>query len=364
MNRVYQIALLVGTRPNIVKISQFRKVFSNYPNLELKIIHSNQHYSDSVSNVFFSQFGIEADVILPQFEGHASAHMGHIIQYLTSELMNDRPDLLIVVGDVNTTLAGALVGNKLGIKLAHLESGLRSFDKTMPEEVNRIIVDELSDYFFVTEQSGLDNLKREGKEMKNVFFVGNTMIDTLVAFENEISSKKFSFDYNKNKPFIAVTLHRPSNVDNLEGLYKIMELLKYCAKLYQIIFPMHPRTIRNIEKYELTLDFDAIDNVIYTTPMDYFTFQKLLSRSYGVITDSGGIQEETTFLNVPCVTLRENTERPVTIDLGTNTLLDFNPPKVIETINGSQDKSSEKPPLWDGMSSERIVQKIEDIFAS
>lgn len=364
MNKVHQIALLVGTRPNIVKISQFRKVFSNYPNLELKIIHSNQHYSDSVSNVFFSQFGIEADVILPQFDGHASAHIGHIIQHLTSELMNDRPDLLIVVGDVNTTLAGALVGNKLGIKLAHLESGLRSFDKSMPEEVNRIIVDELSDYFFVTEQSGLDNLKREGMEMKNVFFVGNTMIDTLVAFENEISNKKFSFHYEKDKPFIAVTLHRPSNVDNLEGLHNIIELLKCCSKYYQIVFPMHPRTLKNIQSFELKRDFDAIVNVIYTAPMDYFTFQKLLSKSCGVITDSGGIQEETTFLNVPCVTLRDNTERPVTIDLGTNTLLNFDPDTVIKTINDAQNESGQKPPLWDGMSSERIVQKIEEIFAS
>ena len=364
MNKEHQIALLVGTRPNIVKISQFRKVFSNYPNLELKIIHSNQHYSDSVSNIFFSQFGIEADVILPQFEGHASAHMGHIIQHLTSELMSDRPDLLIVVGDVNTTLAGALVGNKLSIKLAHLESGLRSFDKTMPEEVNRIIVDELSDYFFVTEQSGLDNLQREGREMKNVFFVGNTMIDTLVAFDKEISNKKFSFDYDKDNPFIVVTLHRPSNVDNFEGIHKILDLLKYCSKYYQIIFPMHPRTLKNIESFELKSDLDAIENVIYTTPMDYFTFQKMLSKSYGVITDSGGIQEETTFLNVPCVTLRDNTERPVTIDLGTNTLLNFDPFKVIETISNAQNKRSEKPPLWDGISSERIVQKIEDIFAS
>ena len=364
MNRIFKISLLVGTRPNIVKISQFRRVFRQYEHFDLKIIHSNQHYSDSVSSIFFTQFGIEADVILPRFEGNASAHLGHIIQHLSIELLKDKPDLLIVVGDVNSTLAGAIVANKIGVKLAHLESGLRSYDREMPEEINRIIVDELSDYFFVTEQSGLDNLRKEGKNMNQVFFVGNTMIDSLIAFNQEIQSKSFPFEYEKNRPFLAVTLHRPSNVDNLDGLSKILSLLKHCSKYFQIIFPMHPRTKKNIDAFDLTNDFEDITQVIYTEPLDYFTFQKLISLSGGVITDSGGIQEETTFIGVPCVTLRENTERPITIDMGTNELMDFDPPKILEKLNQLREKKSQIPPLWDGRSTERIAEKLNEIFSA
>ena len=364
MNKIFRISLLVGTRPNIVKISQFRSVFKEYDHFDLKIIHSNQHYSESVSSIFFTQFGIEADVILPKFEGDASAHLGHIIQHLSIELMNDKPDLLIVVGDVNSTLAGAIVANKMGIQLAHLESGLRSFDRRMPEEINRIIVDELSDYYFVTEQSGLDNLRKEAKNMNQVFFVGNTMIDSLIAFNQEIQSKSFPFEYDMDRPFLAVTLHRPSNVDNLDGLLKILALLKHCSKYFQIIFPMHPRTKKNIEIFNVTGDFEDITQVIYTEPLDYFTFQKLISLSGGVITDSGGIQEETTFIGVPCVTLRENTERPITIDMGTNELMDFDPPKILEKLNQLREKKSQIPPLWDGRSTKRIAEKLNEIFSA
>lgn len=357
-----KIVLLVGTRPNIVKISQFRRIFSQFENFDLKIIHSNQHFSESVSSVFFTQFGIEADLILPQFRGNASAHMGYIIQHLTLELIRDIPDLLIVVGDVNSTLAGAIVGNKLGIKLAHLESGLRSYDRQMPEEINRIIVDELSDYFFVTEQSGWDNLKEEGKDMNNVFFVGNTMIDSLKAFNKEIHSKKFSFTYDEDRPYLVMTLHRPSNVDNKEGLLKILSLLKHCSENFQVIFPMHPRTKKNIDNFNLIEDFKAVKEVLYTDPLDYFTFQKLIACSEGVITDSGGIQEETTFIGIPCVTLRENTERPITIDIGTNELMDFDPPGILKKLKELGSKPNEVPPLWDGNATQRIAEKLNEIF--
>ena len=364
MKKKVKIVLLVGTRPNIVKISQFRKVFSQFKNFELKIIHSNQHYSESVSSIFFTQFGIEADVILPHFQGHASAHLGHIIQYLTLELVSDIPNLLIVVGDVNSTLAGAIVGNKLGIKLAHLESGLRSYDRQMPEEINRIIVDELSDYFFVTEQSGWDNLKEDGKDMNNVFFVGNTMIDSLKAFSKEIHSKKFSFAYDEDRPYLAMTLHRPSNVDNREGLLKILSLLKHCSERFQVIFPMHPRTKKNIDNFNLTKDFEAVKEVVYTDPLDYFTFQKLIACADGVITDSGGIQEETTFIGIPCVTLRENTERPSTIDIGTNELMDFDPPLILNKLKELGSKPSQVPPLWDGNATKRIAEKLNEIYSA
>mgnify|MGYP002636192550 FL=1 len=364
MKKKVKIVLLVGTRPNIVKISQFRRVFSQFENFELKIIHSNQHYSESVSSVFFTQFGIEADAILPHYSGNASAHMGHIIEHLTMELMKDIPELLIVVGDVNSTLAGAIVGNKLGVKLAHLESGLRSYDRQMPEEINRIIVDELSDYFFVTEQSGWDNLKEDGKDMNNVFFVGNTMIDSLKAFEKEIHTKKFSFNYDQSKPYLAMTLHRPSNVDNEKGLLKVLALLKHCSQHFQVIFPMHPRTKKNIDLFNLTKDFDDVKEVVYTEPLDYFTFQKLIACADGVITDSGGIQEETTFIGVPCVTLRENTERPITIDIGTNELMNFDPPGILKKLIELGCRKNQVPPLWDGNATQRIAEKLNEIYSA
>jgi UDP-N-acetylglucosamine 2-epimerase (non-hydrolysing) len=215
----------------------------------------------------------------------------------------------------------------------------------------------------VTEQSGWDNLKEDGKDMNNVFFVGNTMIDSLKAFNKEIQSKKFSFTYNEDRPYLAMTLHRPSNVDNKEGLLKILSLLKHCSEHFQVIFPMHPRTKKNIDNFNLIKDFEAVKGVVYTDPLDYFTFQKLIACADGVITDSGGIQEETTFIGIPCVTLRENTERPITIDIGTNELMDFDPPKILNKLKELGSKPNQVPPLWDGNATQRIAEKLNEIYS-
>jgi len=218
-----KIALLVGTRPNIVKISQFRKEFKNYPNHDLIIIHSNQHYTDSVSTIFFEQFDLKVDTFLSPYIGNSSSQIGHIIIELSKLLAQDPPDLLLVVGDVNTTLAGAIVGNKLGIKLGHIESGLRSFDRSMPEEINRILVDEICDFYFVTEPSGKENLIRERKDNSKIYFIGNTLIDTLVESKSQIENTKLPFDVG-NREIITLTLHRPSNVDEQIGIQRIFDL--------------------------------------------------------------------------------------------------------------------------------------------
>lgn len=355
-----KICLLVGTRPNFVKITQFKKEVSAYSNLELTIIHSNQHYTDSVSSVFFDQFGLSIDRFLNPYKGNPAGQMGHIIFELSEELVKNPVDLMLVVGDVNTTLAGAIVANKLGIKLGHIESGLRSFDRTMPEEINRILVDEICDLFFVTEPSGLKHLTEEGKLASSVHYVGNTMIDTLVAFENEIKNTSLPFERNQ-LDLISVTLHRPSNVDTTEGIDKIVQLLEQLSLQFQVVFPVHPRTENNFKNRGIYDTLKSIENLVLIEPLDYFSFQKLISISKAVVTDSGGIQEETTFLQIPCVTLRENTERPITTEIGTNTLMDFDVEKIISAIHNPK-KNTSVPEFWDGKSTQRIVKILNSYF--
>lgn len=360
---MYTIALVVGTRPNIIKITQFREEIEKHPTISLNIIHSNQHYSDSVSTDLFKQLNVKVDSYLPKFEGDSTAHLGFIISELSIEISKIKPDLVIAVGDVNTTLAAAIVANKLGIKLAHLEAGLRSFDREMPEEINRILVDELADYFFVTEKSGMDNLLKDGKNPNSIFFVGNTMIDTLVKFRNHIQEKELPFTYSTSDKILAITLHRPSNVDNYDGLIQVLQLLSELSKSYKIVFPIHPRTLKQIVNLGLEDRFKEINNLQIIEPLDYLTFQKLVSVSYCVITDSGGVQEETTFLKIPCITLRKNTERPVTLTEGTNILMNFEIDKIKDYLENLKfKKESSLPEKWDGNATQRIVSIISNLI--
>lgn len=351
-----KICLLVGTRPNFVKVTQFKKELEKFPTIELTLVHSNQHYTDSVSSIFFEQFDLKIDKFLSPFTGIPSSQIGHIIYELSEILHQDRPDLLLVVGDVNTTLAGAIVANKLGIKLGHIESGLRSFDRSMPEEINRILVDEICDLYFVTEPSGKENLLKEGKELSKIHLVGNTMIDTLVAFEKQIADTTLPFN-TENRAIITVTLHRPSNVDEQEGIEKIIHLLTELSSKYHVVFPIHPRTEHRFKNLGYQSKLDSIENLTLTPPLDYFSFQKLVSISQALVTDSGGIQEETTFLKIPCITLRENTERPITTSIGSNVLMDFDVDLILSTIENPK-KNASIPDLWDGKSTQRILQVI------
>jgi UDP-N-acetylglucosamine 2-epimerase (non-hydrolysing) len=274
--------------------------------------------------------------------------------------------MVIVPGDVNSTLAAALTANKMGVPLAHLEAGLRSFDRGMPEEINRILVDEITDVYFVTEQSGIDHLTAEGKPIKDIHFVGNTMIDTLVAFKESIGQQKVLDTYGiQNNDYILMTIHRPATADHQNGLEHLYVLLKELTEKNKVVFPMHPRTLNNITKFGLAKAFKSLDNLIITGPLDYFNFQQLIQCCKMVLTDSGGIQEETTFVQKPCLTLRPNTERPSTISMGSNTLLDFNQSKIMElvhSVNIQTYKESKIPELWDGRATERILHSIKELY--
>ena len=357
-----KILVVVGTRPNFIKVTQFPSVIKNHPELDCKIVHTGQHFDKNMSSVFFEQFGLQPDIFLNIEAGSPISQMADIMKALEKSVNDYKPDMMLVPGDVNSTLAGALTANKMKIPLAHLESGLRRYDRTMPEEFNRILTDDLSDYFFVTEQSGYDNLVKEGKNKDSIYFVGNTMIDTLVAYSKEIEScsilKKFEL---APKQYLLMTMHRPATVDSAEGLKKLNSLIKNITKKYNLVFPAHPRTIHNLEKFGLLNELKQNKKLILCEPLDYFSFQKLVKDSLMIITDSGGIQEESTFLGVPCLTLRPNTERPITVTLGTNELIPFDEKLIeskIESVEKGTYKKGKIPPMWDGKATERIVKVV------
>ncbi len=360
------ILIVIGTRPNFIKVTLFQKLAAKYENIDLKIVHTGQHYDDKMSDVFFKQFDLTPDYFLNIDQGSANSQIAEImvkLEVLIKEKFN--PDLVIVVGDVNSTLAAAITANKIGIRLAHLESGLRSYDKTMPEEHNRILTDELADLFFVTEQSGLKHLLSEGKKKENIHFVGNTMIDTLVAFREEIEKSIILEQLQlKERPFVLMTMHRPATVDTEAGLIKLVELIEQITLKYNIVFPIHPRTLKKLEEFELKGKIQNNANLKLTDPLDYFAFQKLIKYSKFILTDSGGIQEESTFVGIPCLTLRPNTERPVTITEGTNTLVPFELDVIkscISQIESGNYKKGTIPKFWDGKSTERILEFISKL---
>jgi UDP-N-acetylglucosamine 2-epimerase (non-hydrolysing) len=360
-----KILIVVGTRPNFIKVTQFKRVAAEYDSLEVKIVHTGQHYDKQMADVFFDQFGLVPDFFLNTPPGSPNFQMAEIMLRLDKVLRDYKPDLLMVVGDVNSTLASALCAHKSGVKLAHLESGLRSHDRSMPEEFNRILTDQLSDYFFVTEQSGVDALQQEGLNRGNVFVVGNTMIDTLVAFRKEIQESDILTKLGITKShYVLMTMHRPATVDTKQGLEKLLELVERVTEHSILVFPIHPRTLKNAEQYNLTLRFKNNTKLILVDPLDYFAFQCLVAGASYILTDSGGIQEESTFLGVPCLTLRPNTERPVTIQLGTNELVPFDLVLVGEKIKEIQSGRYKKgviPPFWDGKATERILKILNEL---
>lgn len=357
-----RLLIVVGTRPNFIKVTQFKRVAEKYGELDIKIVHTGQHFDEKMADVFFKQFNLVPDFFLEIPSASPNTQMAEIMLRL-EKLMKEQylPDLMLVVGDVNSTFAAALTGNKLGVKIGHIESGLRSEDRTMPEEINRVLTDEITNLFFVTEQSGLDNLKKEGKGPESIHFVGNTMIDTLVAFGTEIEASQVLNKYDlKEDQFVLMTMHRPATVDNLEGLNKLVELLRFLTTKYKVVFPIHPRTLKKAAEFGLDEQL-KIKDLILTDPLDYFSFQKLIATCKLIITDSGGIQEESTFVKKPCLTLRPNTERPSTIIIGSNELISFDLEIIkgkVEEIEAGTFKKGNVPPLWDGKATERILEKI------
>jgi len=362
-----RILIVVGTRPNFIKVTQFKKINEQLgAPFDIKIVHTGQHYDDKMADVFFRQFELTPDYFLNIPADTANTQMAEIMIRLEKVIKEFNPSLMMVVGDVNSTFAAALTANKMGVKLAHIESGLRSKDRGMPEEINRILTDEITDYFFVTEQSGIDHLTEEHKLPEQIFFVGNTMIDTLVAFENKIQKDDILKKLKLQKGgYALMTMHRPATVDFEEGLTKLIDIIDFITESMHLVFPIHPRTTNKLEQFGLMNRVTGNKNLILTEPLDYFGFQKLTADCSFVITDSGGIQEETTFRKIPCLTLRPNTERPSTITIGTNELVPFEVALVkkhIENIRQKKHKKGAIPPLWDGNSTRRILENCMDIF--
>lgn len=352
---------VVGARPNYMKVAPIHRAFQKHSSkVNHLICHTGQHYDVNMSDVFFNQLELpQPDFYLGVGSASHAIQTAKIMIEFEKVLLEQNPHLVLVVGDVNSTIACSLVAVKLGIKVAHVEAGLRSFDRTMPEEINRLLTDQISDYLFVTEKSGIENLRREGISHEKIFFVGNTMIDSLTYYMNKIDSAH-TYEAFGLKPFeyIVVTLHRPSNVDNPENLKRIFQQFEIIAQKYKIIFPIHPRTKKIIEVNGIDYNYS---NILLVDPLGYIEFVNLVKNSLVVLTDSGGIQEETTYLKIPCLTLRNNTERPITVELGTNRLIGIAYEKiaseVFSAINNPKNYSK-IPPLWDGRASERIAETI------
>lgn len=329
------------------------------------ICHTGQHYDEAMSKIFFNDLELpKPDFYLGVGSASHAVQTAKIMVEFEKVLLDIKPDLVIVAGDVNSTIACALTAVKLGIKVAHIEAGLRSFDRSMPEEINRILTDAVSDYLFVTEKSGLVNLKNEGISKKKIFFVGNTMIDSLVQYLPAIkTSRVFEKNIIQRNNYVLVTMHRPSNVDDEKSLTVIMKMLERISKNTVVIFPVHPRTKKKIKNININ------KKIILTPPLGYIDFLALMKYAKLVITDSGGIQEETTYLGVQCITLRKNTERPVTVEIGTNHLLPgAGEPfakyiKKVESaafniLSGKKIKKRKIPEKWDGKASGRITSAI------
>lgn len=355
-----KIISVVGTRPNFVKIASLVKEFSKHPDITNILVHTGQHYDEKMSDSFFRELEIpEPDINLGIGSGSHAEQTGRIMIEFEKVLLNEKPDLVLVVGDVNSTLACALTSVKLGIKVAHIEAGLRSFDREMPEEINRILTDQISDYLFTTEKDAEKNLLNEGIAKSKIFFVGNLMIDTLLIHKERASNLKKP----DSNDYAILTLHRPSNVDDKETLSNILEIIREIQSQIKIIWPMHPRTRNNLEGFNLKEKLKEMKNVSISDPLTYLEFMNAVMNSKFVLTDSGGIQEETTVLNIPCITLRDNTERPVTIEQGTNYLAGSNKNSILEIIqkvlNGKA-KQYKGIEFWDGKAAERIVSVIKN----
>ena len=353
-----RILHVVGARPNFMKIAPIMREMAKYPaEFEQILTHTGQHYDANMSQVFFGDLGMpKPDVNLGVGSGSHAWQTAEIMRRFEPVLLDYRPDWVIVPGDVNSTLACALVAGKLGIKIAHVEAGLRSFDRTMPEEINRVLTDHLADLLFTTEPSGNANLRREGIPEERIHFVGNTMIDTLVRLlpyaEERWPSLQERFGLDR---YVLVTLHRPFNVDNPATLREIIVTLVEISEQTRVIFPVHPRTRQRLSKLGLAL---PTDNLLLTEPMGYLEFLCLESHANIVLTDSGGVQEETTYLGVPCLTLRPATERPVTITDGTNRLIGSTRDSILDAFGEYQMVAGRKPELWDGKAAVRIVNRF------
>jgi UDP-N-acetylglucosamine 2-epimerase (non-hydrolysing) len=349
---------VVGARPNFMKVMPVLNALKHKTGVVQTVIHTGQHYDVNMSKVFFEQLGIpEADVNLGVGSGSHATQTAEIMVGLESVILERAPDVVVVYGDVNSTVAAALVCAKLGVRLAHVEAGLRSFDRSMPEEINRVVTDRLADLLFTPSEDGDENLLREGIARERIFRVGNVMIDSLLRF----IPGKIEEDGPPER-YALVTLHRPANVDNSTTLKEVLQSLLDVSRELAVLFPAHPRTRQRIADFGLNMGQLRLQD-----PLPYMEFVQLQRRATVVITDSGGIQEETTFLGVPCLTLRDNTERPITVTQGTNVLVGRDRSRLrleLARILAGEAKKGTVPPLWDGQAGERIARVLVDRLPS
>lgn len=369
-----KILCVVGARPNFIKVAPLIKEMHKHPEITPFLVHTGQHYDVSMAGQFFEDLGIpEPDVSLEVGSGSHAYQTAEVMKRIEPVLEREHPDLVLVVGDVNSTMAAAITATKLWIPVAHVEAGLRSFDRTMPEEVNRLITDAISDYLFVTEESGMHNLLSEGVSKDKMFFVGNVMIDSLEAsrrlWQRSTIHERLGL---MNASYGVITLHRPSNVDHPDTLKGLIGALAEVGRHLPILFPVHPRTRKSLEQMEEVRALLQFGNKLVSTsgihcldPLGYLDFMALVAKARIVLTDSGGIQEETTALGIPCLTIRENTERPVTVTHGTNRLVGISPSRILQEatrILTIPPSVSSPPPLWDGRASQRIIGLILELL--
>lgn len=367
----HSILCVVGARPNFMKIAPIMAALGDFRSeLAISLVHTGQHYDVAMNHQYFEALGIpKPDVNLEVGSGSHTVQTAEVMRRFEPIMDERRPSAVLVVGDVNSTLACALVATKKGVPVIHVEAGLRSFDRTMPEEINRILTDQMSDLLFITERSGRDNLLREGIDDSRIRFVGNVMIDTLrrnlkraIPVDKILKDAGKEMSLNSLDEYAVLTMHRPSNVDDFDTLRALLEtILKISSKL-PVIFPVHPRTRAMIDKSGLNEMLD-VPEILQLPPMGYLEMLGLMKDARVVLTDSGGIQEETTALGVPCITLRNNTERPITVDEGTNTIAGQDSTKILEIFHGimrNGGKAGRIPEYWDGQASKRIAAAIRE----
>ncbi len=362
-----KIINVVGARPNFMKIAPIQREMVKLKNIHPVLLHTGQHYDEKMSKLFFEDLEMpQPDIYLGVGSATHAQQTAKIMIEFEKVLETKKPDLILVVGDVNSTAACSMVAAKMGVKIAHVEAGLRSFDRTMPEEINRIVTDALSDFLFVTEKSGLENLQREGISDKKFFFTGNVMIDSLVYFMQKADKSNILHQLRLNgQPYALITLHRPSNVDVRENFVNLLDAFAEIEKELSIVFPIHPRSRKMMHQFGLDKKASKMKNLKLLDPIGYLDFMQLMRRAKLVLTDSGGIQEETTYLGIPCLTMRENTERPVTIEIGTNILIGSDTERVVteaKKILRGDVKNGRIPELWDGRAAERIVNILVEKY--
>jgi len=363
-----KIIILVGARPNFMKAAPVYNELKKIKRFKTFIVHSGQHYDREMSKIFFDELNLpKPKIYLGVGSGSHSEQTARVMVEFEKVCIKEKPDLVIVVGDVNTTLAGALTSEKLCIPVAHIEAGLRSFDRTMPEEINRLLTDQISDFLFTTCEDANKNLLHEGIPEHKIFFVGNTMIDTLLKHLSVARKMKIRGKLGLDRVrFGILTLHRPSNVDDKRVFQTILDAVSNISRIIPIVFPAHPRTYNAIEEdmHFLVYDDDFKKGIMFIEPLSYLEFLSLMDKATIVLTDSGGIQEETTILGVPCLTLRHNTERPITITQGTNRLVGTDPKIIFKEAReiiekGWNKKKNRRPKYWDGNAGKRIAQILE-----